>query len=154
MNVDQKWLVVVVKHPDYAVPMVILLNLELSLEDAYRAMRGRWGVEQLPLVSKQLLGGHRMFVFEEELCFRLPELTFLAASTLMVVAASCETMPTGWWDVLAKPTAGRLRRVLSRLRDLRMLDVPVELRKKNSVTAQLPHGFHLGIKKGREVSET
>jgi hypothetical protein len=154
LNAAQKWLVVVVKHPDYAVPMVILLNLVLSLEDAYRAMRGRWGVEQLPLVSKQLLGGHRMFVFEKEMCFRLPELTFLAASTLMVVAASCEVMPTGWWDVLAKPTAGRLRRVLNRLRDLRMLDVPVELRKKNSVTGQLPYGFHSGIKKGREVSET
>jgi hypothetical protein len=154
LNKAQSWLVVVVKHPDYAVPMVILLNLELSLEDAYMAMRGRWGVEQLPLVSKQLLGGHRMFVFEEEMCFRLPELTFLAASTLMVVAGSCEVMPSGWWDVLAQPTAGRLRRVLSKVRDLRMLDVPDELRKKNSVTAQLPCGYHLGIKKGRKVSET
>jgi hypothetical protein len=35
-----------------------------------------------------------------------------------------------------------------------MLDVPDELRKKNSVTAQLPCGYHLGIKKGRKVSET
>jgi hypothetical protein len=154
LNAAQKWLVIVVKHPDYTVPMVILLNLELSVEDAYRVMRGRWGVEQLPLVSKQLLGGHRMFVFEREMCFRLPELTFLAASALMVVAGSCEVMPSGWWDVRAKPTAGRLRRVLSKLRDLRVLDVPVELRKKNSVTAQLPRGYHSGIKKGREVSET
>jgi hypothetical protein len=76
LNAKQQWKVVVVKHPDYLVPMVILLNLELSPVEAYTAMGGRWGVEQLPLVSKQFLGGHRMFVFESEMCFRLPELTF------------------------------------------------------------------------------
>jgi hypothetical protein len=150
LNAAQTWRVVVVKHPDYVVPMVILLNLVLSPLEAYTAMRGRWGVEQLPLVSKQLLGGHRMFVFEEEMCFRLPELTFLAASILMVVAASCETMPSGWWDLQAKPTAGRLRRVLSRVHDLRMLGVPDELCKKNSVTAYLPCGYHDGIRKAHE----
>ena len=154
LNAKQSWLVVVVKHPDYVIPMVILLNLELTAEQSYQVMRGRWGVEQLPLVSKQLLGGSRMFVFEAEMNYRLPELTFLAASVLLMVAACCEEMPSGWWDLRAKPTAGRLRRELSKVRDLRVLDVPGELRKKNSVTAQLPHGYHWGIKKGREVSET
>jgi hypothetical protein len=150
LNAKQQWRVVVVKHPDYLMPMVILLNLELSPVEAYTAMGGRWGVEQLPLVSKQLLGGHRMFVFEPEMCFRLPELTFLAASILMVVAGSCEVMPSGWWDMKAKPTAGRLRRVLSKVHDLRVLDVPVELCKKNSVTAHLPCGYHNGIKVAHE----
>jgi hypothetical protein len=154
LNTRQKWMVVVVKHPNYEIPMVILSNLELTAEETYEIMRGRWGVEQLPLVSKQLLGGSRMFVFEEEMNFRLPELTFLAASVLMVVAGSCEEMPTGWWDLRAKPTAGRLRRELNKVHDLRVLDVPVELRKKNSVVAQLPRGYHAGIKKGRQVSET
>jgi hypothetical protein len=150
LNAAQAWRVVVVKHPDFVVPMVILLNLELSPVEAYTAMGGRWGVEQLPLVSKQLLGGHRMFVFETEMCFRLPELTFLAASVLMVVAAGCEQMPTGWWDLKAKPTAGRLRRVLSKVHDLRVLGVPVELCKKNSVTVHLPCGYHESIAKTRE----
>jgi hypothetical protein len=150
LNASQHWRVVVVKHPDYAVSMVILLNLVLSPLEAYTAIRGRWGVEQLPLVSKQLLGGHRMFVSENEMCFRLPELTFLAASILMVVAGSCEVMPSGWWDLQAKPTAGRLRRVLSKVHDLRVLDVPVELCKKNSVTAHLPCGYHNGIKVAHE----
>jgi hypothetical protein len=67
LNAKQRWIVVVVKHPDYAIPMVILLNLELTAQEAYAVMRGRWGVEQLPLVSKQLLGGSRMFVFEAEM---------------------------------------------------------------------------------------
>jgi hypothetical protein len=150
LNAVQTWRVVVVKHPDYVVPMVILLNLVLSPLEAYTAMRGRWGVEQLPLISKQLLGGHRMFVFESEMCFRLPELTFLAASILMVVAASCETMPSGWWDLKAKPTAGRLRRALSRVHDLRVLGVPIELCKKNSVTTYLPCGYHDGIRRAHE----
>jgi hypothetical protein len=150
LNAKQQWRVMVVKHPDYVVPMVILLNLVLSPLEAYTAMRGRWGVEQLPLVSKQLLGGHRLFVFESEMCFRLPELTFLAAGILMVVAASCEVMPSGWWDLQAKPTAGRLRRALSRVHDLRVLGVPVELCKKNSVTAHLPFGYHDGIKVAHE----
>ncbi len=103
LNQSQQWMVVVVKHPDFEIPMVILSNLELTAQETYAVMRGRWGVEQLPLVSKQLLGGSRMFVFEDEMNYRLPELTFLAASLLMVVAGCCEEMPTGWWDRRRNP---------------------------------------------------
>jgi hypothetical protein len=39
------------------------------------------------LVTKQVLGLLRMFVFEEEMCFRLPELGMVAASSLMLAAA-------------------------------------------------------------------
>jgi hypothetical protein len=59
-------------------------------------------------------------------------------------------MPTGWWDLRAKPMAGRLKRVLSKVHDLRVLGVPVELCKKNSVTAHLPCGYHDPIGKARE----
>ena len=154
LNQQQAWLVLVVKHPKYPVPMVILLNLALSPEQAYSVMHGRWGVEQMPLVAKQLLGGHRMFVFEDEMRFRLPELLAVAASTLMVVAGNSEIMPSGWWDTKPKPTAGRLRQELSKVRDLRLLSLPPELCKKNSYTAHLSFGYHPGIKKGRDVSET
>ncbi len=68
----------------------------------------------------------------------------------MVMAASCEAMPTGWWDVKAKPTAGWLRRVLNKVHDLRVLGIPVELCKKNSVAAHLPCGYHESITKARE----
>jgi hypothetical protein len=134
--------------------MVILLNVALSPEHAYTIMRGRWGIEQMPLVAKQLLGGHRMFVFENEMRFRLPELIFVAASILMVVAGNSETMPSGWWDTKPKPTAGRLRRELSKVRDLPLLNLPSQLRKKNFFTSHLTFGFHPGINKGRNVSET
>lgn len=154
LNAGQHWSVITVKHPDFELPMVLLLNLNLSPPQAYSVIQGRWGVEQMPLVSKQLLGGHRMFVFEREMCFRLPELTFLAANILISVAASCEPMPTGWWDTQPKPTAGRLRRAFCKLHDLRVLDLPIQLRKKNSATAHLPLGWHSAIKKGRGVSET
>jgi hypothetical protein len=154
LNQQQAWLVLVVKHPKYPLPMVILLNVALSPEHAYTIMRRRWGIEQMPLVAKQLLGGHRMFVFENEMRFRLPELIFVAASILMVVAGNSETMPSGWWDTKPKPTAGRLRRELSKVRDLRLLNLPTQLRKKNSYTSHLTFGFHSGIKKGRKVSET
>ena len=147
LNAAQKWVVMVIKHPRYPVPMVVLMNVELRGEEVSQVTRGRWGVEQMPLVSKQLLGGHRMYVSEQEMCFRLPELTFLAANILTVVAAGCEVMPTGWWDMQARPTAGRFRRQLNEVRNIRVLHVPKQLRKKNSVTAHLPKGYHRGIKK-------
>jgi hypothetical protein len=153
LNAAQKWIAMVITHPKYPVPMVVLMNVELTGEEASQVTRGRWGVEQMPLVSKQLLGGHRMYVSEEEMCFRLPELTFLAANILTVVAAGCEAMPTGWWDVKARPTAGRFRRSLHALRDIRVLAVPKRLRKKESVTAHLPKGYHDKIQRKRRGAE-
>ena len=159
LNKTQSWVVCVVKHPNYDVPIVILFNVELTGQEASRVMCGRWGVEQLPLVSKQLLGLHRMFVHESEMRFRLPELGFIAGSLLMVGAASCELMSSGWWDTQAKPTAGRARRELSKatqpvrcifrvktVRDLSVLDVPDKLREKRSMTKHLPRGYHEAIK--------
>ena len=82
LNKTQSWTVCVVKHPNYDVPMIILFNVPLTGQQANRVMRGRWGVEQLPLVVKQLLGLHRMFVHESEMRFRLPELGFVAGLLL------------------------------------------------------------------------
>ena len=80
----------------------------------------------------------------------------------MVGAASCEVMPSGWWDVQAKPTAGRARRELSKatqpvrcifrvktVRDLSVLRVPVELREKHSATRHLSRGYHEAIRLAR-----
>jgi hypothetical protein len=154
LNHQQSWVVMTIKHPDFAVPFVLLCNLELTAQEAYRVATGRWGVEQLPLVTKQLLGLLRMFVFEEQMCFRLPELGMVAASSLMLAAASMPPMPTGWWDNKPRRTSGRLRRELRKVVDLFVSDVPNELCKKNSVTAQLPHGRNRSIQRGREISET
>jgi hypothetical protein len=78
----------------------------------------------------------------------------VAASSLMLAAASMPPMPTGWWDNKPRRTSGRLRRELRKVVDLFVSDVPNELCKKNSVTAQLPHGRNRSIQRGREISET
>jgi hypothetical protein len=75
------WTVLVIQHPDFDTPWVILLNVDLTPPQAYQVVRGRWGVEQPqpPLVAQQLLGAHRQFVYAPDMRFRLPELSLLAA---------------------------------------------------------------------------
>jgi hypothetical protein len=38
----------VIQHPLYDTPLVVLLNLDLEPAQAYQVVRGRWGVEQVP----------------------------------------------------------------------------------------------------------
>ena len=105
------WTVIVIAHPDFDEPMVLLMNVDLNAQQAYRVVRSRWGIEQPPLVAKQLLGLHRQFVWAPNMRFRLPELALIAAGILTYVAATVDRpTPTGWWDRHPKPTAGRLRR--------------------------------------------
>jgi hypothetical protein len=69
------WTVMVIHHPAFDQPLVVLLNLDLDPPQAYQVVRGRWGVEQPPLGAKQLLGAHRQFVYAPDMRFRLPELS-------------------------------------------------------------------------------
>jgi hypothetical protein len=82
------------------------------------------------------------------MCFRLPELIFVAGAALTYLAATADPIPTGWWDKAPKPTAGRLRRALSRVA-LPDLSPPDQLRKKNSKTLHLPRGFHPALAAAR-----
>ena len=137
---DTPWTAVVIQHPQFDEPMVILATVELSAPQTYQVVRSRWGVEQPPLVAKQLLGLHRQFVWTQHMRFRYPELSLLAAGILTYVASTVDTpTPTGWWDRRHKPTAGRLRRQLLRL-DWHQLLLHTRLREKHSVTAHLPKG--------------
>jgi hypothetical protein len=102
--------------------------------------RDRWPIEQLPQAAKQMLGCERAFVFGQESRLRLPELALLAGNLLSYVAATSQPVATGFWDRCARPTCGRLRRVLARVH---FSELPVgegQLRKKASVTAHLPKG--------------
>lgn len=131
---------VVIHHPRYQEPLVLATNLPISAWALFCLYRDRWAIEQLPLAAKQMLGAERAFVFGQESRFRLPELAVLAGHILSYVAATSQPVATGFWDRAARPTCGRLRRVLSRL-DFSQLPVPqAQLRKKNSVTAHLPKG--------------
>ena len=136
------WTVYAFHHPAFDEPMLVITNAAFTPAQAYQIAHGRWGVEQPPLVTKQLLGLHHQNVWSAQMRYRLPELGFVAAGILTYVAACHKAIPTGWWDSRAKPTAGRLRRQLSVLRrdQFRQLLRGDQLREKKSVTAHLPAG--------------
>jgi hypothetical protein len=143
------WTVMVIQHPLYDTPLVVLLNLALEAAEAYQIIRGRWGIEQVPLVAKQLLGAHRQFVHALEMRFRLPELAVVAAGILTYTAACHAPLPTGWWDRRPRPTAGRLRRQLIKV-DFRAQPRLGQLREKRSVTQHLPVGFNTALAQRRQ----
>jgi len=84
--------------PLYKDPLVLSTPMTLSAKSVFLFYRDRWPVEQLPLVSKQLLGCKRAFVFNSETVFRLPELALLAGNILTYLAAISPTIPSGFWD--------------------------------------------------------
>ena len=132
--------ILVIFDPRYSKPLVVSTNRALSAYDAWRLYADRWPVEQMPLAAKQMLGCERAFVFGTESRWRLPELAMLAGNVLAYVAASHQPVATGFWDRCARPTPGRLRRVLGRLH---FADLPLpqgQIRKKASPTAHLPKG--------------
>lgn len=131
---------VVLHDPVYHDPLVIATNVALNGPQLHALYRDRWPIEQIPLTSKQLLGAGRQFVFAEATRQRLPELSLFAGSLLMYLAATQTVQPTGFWDRTPRPTAGRLRRTLARLNYSDLWPLPEQVRKKRSVTAQLPKG--------------
>lgn len=131
---------VVFYHPRYKEPLVLATNLKVSCEALFYLYRDRWPIEQAPLAAKQMLGADRSFVFGAASRFRVPELALLAGSMLSYIAATSQPVATGFWDRCARPTCGRLRRVLFGV-NFADLPIPVgQLCKKNSVTAHLPKG--------------
>jgi hypothetical protein len=70
--------------------------LTLSGSDFWGFYHDRWPIEQLPLASKPMVGAQRQFVFAEESCYRLPELSLLAGSILTFLAATLPPIPTGF----------------------------------------------------------
>jgi hypothetical protein len=143
---------VVIVDPHYKEPLVLATNLPVSAFALWRLYTDRWAIEQVPLAAKQMLGAERTFVFGAESRYRLPELALLAGHILSYVAASAAPVASGFWDRCARPTCGRLRRVLLRLH-FSELPVPQgQLRKKASVTAHLPKGVRAHRRqKGKSV---
>lgn len=131
---------VVIVDPKYKEPLVLVTNLPVSAYALWGLYHDRWPIEQLPLAAKQMLGAERSFVFGPESRVRLPELSLVAGSVLSYVAATSAPVASGFWDRCARPTCGRLRRMLGRLH---FSEWPVpggQLRKKESPTAHLPKG--------------
>lgn len=132
---------VVIYDPRYKDPLVLLTNLAITAYALWCLYKDRWPIEQLPLAAKQMLGAQRGFVFAEESRHRLPELAILAGNLLSYVAATVAPVATGFWDRAAKPTCGRLRRLLSRLHFSDFALPAGKLREKASVTQHLPKGI-------------
>jgi len=89
--------------PLYKDPLVLAtditdMTMTLLAQSVFLFYRDRWPVEQLPLVTKQLLGCKRAFVFNSESIFRLPELAVLTGNILTYLAATSPTIPSGFWD--------------------------------------------------------
>ena len=131
---------VVIFDPKYKQPLVLVTTLTVTAYALWCLYLDRWPIEQIPLCAKQLLGAVRSFVFHSQSRVRLPAISLLAGSLLSYVAASSPVVATGFWDRCARPTCGRLRRVLSGLHFSDFAAPCGEIRKKESPTAHLPKG--------------
>ena len=138
---NQTFSIYVFHDPLYQKPLVLTTLMNLKPESFYLFYKERWPVEHPPLVAKQMMGLHRQFVFNEEACFRLPELGLLTGNILSHLAASLPPVPTGYWDRVPKATPGRLRRSLSRETFPNLDQLDPLIRKKNSVWQHLPTGI-------------
>ena len=140
---NNTFIVVAIYDPRFEEPWLLACPLQLDGSDLHGFYRTRWPIEQLPLAAKHMVGAHRQFVFAQESCFRLPELSLLAGSIQTYLAATLPPIPTGFWDRTPKRTPGRLRRWLARttFSDLPHL-APGRIRKKSAVTKHLPKGIH------------
>jgi len=147
---NQTFTVVAVYDPCFEEPWLLACPLKLSGPDMRGFYRDRWPIEQLPLASKHMVGAHRQFVFAEESCYRLPELSLLAGSIQTFLAATSPPIPTGFWDRYPKHTPGRLRRWLARMTFSDLLPLEhTRIRKKSSVTDHLPKGI-LGHRRSKQ----
>ena len=84
--------------PLFKTPLVLGTNLPAGPEVIFSLYLDRWPVEQIPLVTKQLLGCQRQFVFAPSSCWRLGELAFLVGNVLTWLAVLLPPQPTGYWD--------------------------------------------------------
>ncbi len=151
---NQTFTVVAIYDPRFEKPWLLVCPLKLNGPDLWGIYHDRWPIEQLPLASKHMVGAHRQFVFAEESCYRLPELSLLAGSIQTYLAATLPPIPTGFWDRNPKRTPGRLRRWLARVTfsDL-ILPEQGRIRKKASLTDHLPKGI-LGHRRSKQPVST
>src|SRR4029079_14598381 len=141
-----------VRDPTYSEPWVLVTNLALPVAELLAFYHDRWPIEQVPLTAKQLIGAQRQFVFADAARHRLPELALVPGALLMYLAATHPAQPTGFWDRAARPTAGRLRRVLAQLDISKPAPLPRQLRKKESVTSHLPKGIQAHRRMARPLT--
>lgn len=145
----------VIWHPKYKKPWVLLTDVPASAQTLYLLYRCRWPIESLPQTGKQLLGGHRSFVHADSCTYRLPELCLLAASLSQYLAATSPAEATGFWDRNPVSTPGRFARALrgASMPDFdKLVGVSPRVRRKCSVHEHLPKGV-LGHRRQRRQAK-
>jgi hypothetical protein len=144
---------VAILDPRYKDPLLLVnYNLSVSARSVRCLYRDRWPIEKLPQAAKQMLGAERAFVFGKQSRYRLPELALLAGNILSYVAALAAPVASGFWDRAARPTCGRLRRLLARQDFSKLPLAQGQLRKKESVTDHLPKGV-IGHRRTKTVEQ-
>lgn len=132
---------VLISDPRFKKPLMLASTLPVTARELRNLYVDRWPVEMVPQTAKQMLGAERQFVHAAEARQRLPELTLVAACTMLYTAATLPACPTGFWDRAARATAGRLRRRLTHIPFPQLAAITGTIRKKESVTAHLPKGI-------------
>jgi hypothetical protein len=146
---DPTFTCIVIHDPRYKEPLLLLTNLGISGAVALALYQHRWPIEPVPLVGKQMLGAQRQYLFAPESRQRLPELALLASSILSYEAATSPAIPTGFWDRAPRPTAGRLRRVLSRVSLSELGALPARIRERRRRRRICPRAWrHTGGRSG------
>ena len=147
---NKTFTVAAIYDPRFKEPWLLACPLKLSGADLQGLYHNRWPIEQLPLAAKHMVGAHRQFVFAEESCYRLPELSLLAGSIQTYLAATLPPIPTGFWDRNPKRTPGRLRRWLARTTFSDLINPEsARIRRKSSVSSHLPKGV-LGHRRSKQ----
>lgn len=94
----ERYAIWVFTDPLFKTPLVLGTNLSAPPAVIFSLYLDRWPVEQIPLVTKQLLGCQRQFVFTPTSCWRLGELAFLVGNILTWLAVLLPPQPSGYWD--------------------------------------------------------
>ena len=97
-DIHERYAIWVFEDPLFKTPLVLGTNLSVTPKAIFSLYLDRWPVEQIPLVTKQLLGCQRQFVFTPTSCWRLGELAFLVGNILTWLAVLLPAQPTGFWD--------------------------------------------------------
>ncbi len=105
--------VVRIDAPDYDKPLLLgTIARELTTEQIWLGYKHRSPVETNFYVPQDSAGMEMPRAWTENALKRRISLAMLAGFVLKAIAANCEPLPIGPWDLRPKPTAGRLTNYL------------------------------------------
>lgn len=105
--------VVRIDHPDYEKPLLLgTIARELTTEQIWSGYKHRSPVETNFFVAQDSAGMEMPRAWTEKSVKRRIGLAMLVGFVLKAIAANCEPLAMGPWDLRPQPTAGRLANYL------------------------------------------